>query len=98
MGVVALGVNKGIEVAGTILMPLLFLLILALTVYTLTLSGSAKGIKFYLKPDLSKLAGTTTWSSALGQAFLSVGVGMGIIVTYGSHVAKNIDLPISLCG
>lgn len=86
------GVNKGIERYSKILMPVLFLLIIVISIRSLTLSGAGEGLKFLFKPDFSKI----TWKvllAALGQAAFSLSIGMGTLITYGSYIRKNINLP-----
>jgi NSS family neurotransmitter:Na+ symporter len=86
--VVSHGVSGGIEKAAKILMPTLFVMILALIVYALTLPNAMEGIKFYLVPDFSQITGKVVYS-ALGQAFFSLSLGMGALITYGSYVSKK---------
>ncbi|MDH5433446.1 MAG: sodium-dependent transporter [Gammaproteobacteria bacterium] len=86
--IVAKGVSGGIERAAKILMPTLFVMILCLIVYALTLPNAFDGVKFYLVPDFSKITGDVVYS-ALGQAFFSLSLGMGALITYGSYVSKN---------
>ncbi len=82
------GIRKGIERWSKVLMPLLFLLLLAVIVRGILLPGSEKGIDFFLKPDFSKItvAGVL---DALGQAFFSLSLGMAIMITYGSYLGKE---------
>ena len=86
------GVKDGIEKASKVLMPVLFLILVAIAVYALTLgSGVREGLSFYLKPDFSGI----TFKSvlvAMGQAFYSLSLGMGIMITYGSYVKDDVDL------
>jgi NSS family neurotransmitter:Na+ symporter len=89
--IVSKGVKKGIERWTKVLMPLLFILIIVLAVRALTLPGAEKGIAFYLRPDFSKLSGTVVLF-ALGQAFFSLSLGMGTMVTYGSYISKSDNL------
>ena len=86
--VITMGVQKGIENVGKILMPILFLLLILMCVRSLTLSGSQEGMKFLFKPDFSKLTGQSVLS-ALGQSFFSLSIGMGAMVTYGSYIRKE---------
>lgn len=90
--IVAGGVGKGIERACKILMPALFILLLVLIVRAVTLPGAREGIVFYLKPDFSKLTGKSVLD-ALSQGFFSLSLGMGIMITYGSYIAKDDNLP-----
>jgi NSS family neurotransmitter:Na+ symporter len=78
----------------SILMPILFILIASLAVRALTLPGAKEGISFYLKPDFSQLSGKLVLF-ALGQAFFSLSLGMGIMVTYGSYISKSDNLVTS---
>ncbi|MCR4965255.1 MAG: sodium-dependent transporter [Bacteroidales bacterium] len=86
--VITMGVQKGIEKVGKILMPVLFLLLILMCVRSLTLSGSHQGMSFLFKPDFSKLTGQSILS-ALGQSFFSLSIGMGAMVTYGSYIRKE---------
>jgi NSS family neurotransmitter:Na+ symporter len=86
--IVAKGVQQGIEAASKILMPTLFLILLGLIVYALTLNGAGKGVSFYLIPDFSKISLGTVYS-AMGQAFFSLSLGMGALITYGSYISKK---------
>jgi len=89
--IISKGVKKGIEKWTKILMPALFLLIVLLAVRALTLPGAGQGIAFYLKPDFSKLSGTVILY-AVGQAFFSLSLGMGTMITYGSYISKSNNL------
>jgi len=82
------GVEGGIERWSKILMPLLFVLLIGLIIYANTLDGAGKGLEFYLKPDFSKLTGKVALE-ALGQAFFSLSLGMGLMITYGSYLSKK---------
>ena len=79
-GIVLGGVKKGIEKFSNIAMPVLFVLILVLIVYSLTLPGSSKGVSYLLKPDFSKL-NADAFAAALGQAFFSLSLGVCTILT-----------------
>ena len=95
MGIVLGGVGKGIERACKVMMPLLFLIMLALIWRAVTLPGATAGLEFYLKPDFSKL----TWRAvldALSQAFFSLSLGMGIMITYASYISDSDRLPNSV--
>lgn len=89
--IISKGVKGGIERWTKVLMPLLFVLIIFLAIRALTLPGAEKGIAFYLKPDFSKLNGTVILF-ALGQAFFSLSLGMGTMITYGSYISKSDNL------
>ncbi len=88
------GVSGGIEKWCKILMPALFVILLVLIVRTLTLPGAGKGLAFYLKPDFSKLNAKVVYD-ALSQAFFSLSLGEGVMITYGSYLAKDTNLPRS---
>ena len=85
------GVEKGIERASKILMPILLVLMLVVIVRGVTLPGAAAGMEFYLKPDFSKVNGQVVLA-ALGQAFFSLSLGMGAMITYGSYLPKSSNL------
>lgn len=89
--VVAKGIAAGIEKAARILMPLLLVMILCLAVYGLTLPGAIKGLEFYLIPDFSALTAGVVYS-ALGQAFFSLSLGMGALITFGSYLSPKEDI------
>lgn len=84
LAVLLSGVSKGIERLSNVLMPLLFVLLLVFCGVSLTLPGAGEGLEFFLKPDFAKIT-PTTWLSALGQAFFSLSLGMGILVTYAAY-------------
>jgi len=95
MGMTALiiisGVQRGIERYTKILMPILLFLLILLCVRSLTLKGSGAGLKFLFHPDLSKLTPKVILE-ALGQAFFSLSIGMGTLITYGSYIRKKENL------
>ncbi|WP_462151292.1 sodium-dependent transporter [Pseudoalteromonas xiamenensis] len=85
------GVKEGIEKASKVLMPALFVLLIGLVAYVLTLDNAMAGVKFYIVPDISKLnAGVL--NGALSQAFFSLSLGMGILMTYASYISKKDDI------
>lgn len=85
------GVQKGIERYSKIMMPVLFIIIIALCINSLTLNGSSAGLNFLFNPDFSKLTANGILA-ALGQAFFSLSVGMGILLTYASYIPKSDNL------
>lgn len=85
------GVSQGIERATKALMPLLFILLFSLIIYIFTLEGSTEGLAMYLNPDFSTINGDLILS-ALGQAFFSLSLGMGALITYGSYLNKQQNL------
>ena len=86
--IVLKGVVNGIEKCSKVLMPLLFLLLIVLLVRALTLPGAGKGLVFLLKPDFSKITGNVILM-ALGQAFFTLSLGAGSMITYGSYIQKK---------
>lgn len=85
------GVKEGIEKAAKILMPALFIMLVLLVIYVLTLENSFAGVKYYLIPDFTKInAGVI--NSAMSQAFFSLSLGMGIMITYGSYLDSSDDI------
>lgn len=91
VSVVIGGVRRGIERSTLVLMPALFLMLLLLVLRSLTLEGAGKGITFYLRPDFSKVT-PATFLAALGQAFFSLSLGMGAMITYGSYLGQREDV------
>jgi len=86
------GVKNGIERYTKILMPLLFFLILLMCIRALTLEGASEGLEFLFKPDFSKITYGVVLE-ALGQAAFSLSIGMGALITYGSYIRKDNNLP-----
>lgn len=95
--IVARGVRTGIERFSKFSIPVLFVLIVAMMVYSLTLPGSGAGVRYLLKPDFSQINAKSV-AYALGQSFYSLSLGMGTIVTYGSYVSKKEDIVVSCAG
>jgi neurotransmitter:Na+ symporter, NSS family len=92
VGIIAAGVVKGIQRWSTILMPILFALLVILIVRSVTLPGAGEGLTYYLKPDFSKVTGRTLLA-ALAQAFFSLSLGMGALITYGSYLKDKDEIP-----
>lgn len=88
------GVEKGIERAAKFMMPSLFIMLIGLVVFVLTLDNALTGAKFYLVPDFSKIDGKVI-NSALNQAFFSLSLGMGILITFGSYMSTKSSVPQS---
>ena len=89
--IVLAGVKNGIEKYTKMLMPILFLLILILCIRSVTLDGAKEGLAFLFKPDFSNFTGKTILY-ALGQAFFSLSLGMGALITYSSYFSKKENL------
>lgn len=92
MGVTAFTVSKGIsggiEKAAKFLMPSLIIMIVGLTLYAMTLPNALAGVSYYLVPEFSEVTFEVVYN-ALGQAFFSLSLGMGALITYGSYVSKE---------
>lgn len=89
--VLCMGVQKGIERASNILMPMLFVILIVLFVTAMTLPKASEGLEYFFSPDFSKI-NADVWISALGQAFFSLSLGMGTLITYGSYYKKDVNL------
>ena len=90
------GIAKGVEASCKILMPTLFVILLLLVVRAVTLPGASKGISFYLKPDFAKLTAEGILA-AIGQAFYSLSLAMGVMIVYGSYFTEDTSIPRSAC-
>ena len=86
------GVKQGIEKAAKLMMPALFVMLIGLVIFVLTLDNAIEGVKYYLIPDFGKIDATVV-SAALSQAFFSLSLGMGIMITYGSYLDDASDVP-----
>ena len=82
------GIKKGIEKFTKITIPILFVLMIALVVYSLSLPGSGEGVKYIIEPDFSELD-ASGWACALGQAFFSMSLGVGAVLIYSSFMKKD---------
>lgn len=94
MLVVYFGVQKGIERGSKIMMPMLFGLLIIVTIQGLSLEGSSAGLSYLFNPDFSKINAKVVLA-ALGQAFFSLSLGMGAMLTYGSYLKKKDNIPSS---
>lgn len=90
--IVARGVAEGIETAGKILMPTLFALLIFIIFRSVSLPGAGEGLRYLFVPDWSQVTGKTVLA-ALGQAFFSLSLGMGCMITYGSYLSKKENIP-----
>ncbi|MFV0515895.1 MAG: sodium-dependent transporter [Aminipila sp.] len=98
--IVIQGVSQGIEKLNKVLMPALFIILIVLFIRGITIEGGAEGLGYLLKPDFSKVSGDM-FLAALGQAFFSLSLGMGIMCTYGSYLSKEENLvknTLTICG
>jgi neurotransmitter:Na+ symporter, NSS family len=87
------GVKGGIERASLVLMPLLFLIILGLAAWAATLPGAAEGYAVYLMPDLAEMRNPDIIRAAAAQAFFSLSLGMGAMLTFASYLKDDQNLP-----
>ena len=90
--IVAKGIAGGIEKAGKVLMPTLFVLLIFIIFRSVSLPGASAGLNFLFKPDWSLVTGQTVLA-ALGQSFFTLSLGMGCMITYGSYLSKKEELP-----
>ncbi|GAC16971.1 sodium-dependent transporter [Aliiglaciecola lipolytica] len=86
------GVKQGIEKAAKVMMPALFIMLVGLVIFVLTLDNAFAGVEYYLVPDFTKINASVV-SAALSQAFFSLSLGMGIMITYGSYLDSKSDVP-----
>lgn len=93
--VVLMGVEKGIEKVSKIMMPVLVALSMFIAIYAMFLPGAMEGVKYYIMPDLEKFS-VTTVVAAMGQLFYSMSLAMGIMITYGSYMKKDVHLESSV--
>ena len=93
--VVLCGVEKGVEKVSRVMMPVLVALSAFIAVYSVCLPNALEGVKYYLLPDFSRFSATTVLA-ALGQLFYSMSLAMGIMITYGSYMKKDVNLESSV--
>lgn len=96
LGILMFGVQKGIERVNKVLMPMLFVMLLFVMIVSLTMDGAIEGVKFFIVPDFSRVEASGgvvgILLAALGQSFYSLSIGIGIGITYGSYVGKDVSL------
>lgn len=90
-GIVVMGVQKGIERASKVMMPLLLGILVLLGCCSMTLPGAVKGLEFLFKPDFSKIT-TGVALDAMGQAFFTLSVGIGCLMTYASYFSDKVNI------
>lgn len=93
--IVLFGVEKGIEKVSKIMMPVLVVLTLAIAIYVMCMPGAMEGVKYYVVPDFSKFS-VNTVLAAMGQLFYSMSLAMGIMITYGSYMKKDVNIESSV--
>ena len=86
--IVVIGIKDGIEKFSKVMMPMLFFIVIAIAIYSVTLPGAGRGVEYLFKPDFSKIDAKVC-AAALGQAFFSLSLGFGTILTYASYVDKK---------
>lgn len=91
--IVSIGVQKGIERISVILIPVCIVILVILALFSTTLPGFGEALTYLLTPDFSVLLHADIWAAAFGQAFFSLSVGEGILLTYGSYMAKDQKIP-----
>lgn len=91
--IVCFGVSSGIEKINKIIMPMMFLILILLSIRSLTLDGAMEGVKFLLVPKWEYLLKASTWINALGQAFFTVSITGCCLVVYGSYTKKEFNIP-----
>ncbi len=92
LGIICSGIKKGIEHFAKILMPALFIILIGLFFYSLSLPGFSQAFEFVFAPKFSSMT-TQDVLSALGMAFFTLSVGLGINITYGSYMQKSENIP-----
>lgn len=90
--IVVQGVRKGLERSVLVMMPVLFLLLIGLAIWSGTLQGGSEGYAYYLQPDFSALSRPGILAEAAGQAFFSLSLGMGALMTYASYLRSKENL------
>ena len=93
--VVLFGVQKGVEKVSKIMMPILVVLTLGISIYTITLPGAWEGVLYYITPNFENFSATTVLA-AMGQLFYSMSLSMGIMITYGSYMKKDVSIEKSV--
>ena len=93
-GIVALGIRNGLEKAATVMVPTVVILLVGLAGYGATLDGAGAAYSYYLAPDLSTIVGDAAaiLPAAAGQAFYTLSLGMGIMITYASYIGEDRNL------
>ena len=93
--IVLFGVEKGIEKVSKLMMPVLVVLTLGIAIYAMTMPGAMDGVLYYITPDFSKFS-VNTVLAAMGQLFYSMSLAMGIMITYGSYMKKDVSIEKSV--
>ncbi len=91
LGIIIMGVRKGIETVSRVMMPILVVLAAVICIYSVTRPGALEGVKYCLVPDMSHFS-LMTFVSAMGQMFYSLSIAMGILITFGSYLKKDVSI------
>ena len=91
LGIIFAGVRNGIERVSKIMMPILVILSLVITVYSVTRPGAWEGVKYFLVPNFKDFSWMTV-VTAMGQVFYSLSIAMGILITFGSYMKKDVSI------
>jgi NSS family neurotransmitter:Na+ symporter len=91
--IVMAGIKSGIERVSLVLMPALFFIVVGLALWAFTLDGAGTGYDVYLRPDLDELMNPSVWRAAAAQAFFSLSLGMGAMLTFASYLSPEQDMP-----
>ena len=91
LGIIYAGVRNGIERVSRIMMPILVVLSVVITVYSVTRPGALSGVKYFLIPNPANFSWMTV-VAAMGQMFYSLSIAMGILITFGSYMKKDVDM------
>ena len=94
LAIIFAGVENGIERVSKIMMPILVVLSLIIAVYSVTRPGALEGVKYFLVPNLDNFSWMTV-VSAMGQMFYSLSIAMGILITFGSYMKKDVSIESS---
>jgi neurotransmitter:Na+ symporter, NSS family len=93
IGIVSVGVRKGIERTAMFLMPLLFMIVAGIAIYAAFLPGASAGYSFYFQTDFGAILDLDVLRAAVGQAFFSLSLGMGVMITFASYLSREDHLP-----
>ena len=93
--IVLFGVEKGVEKASKIMMPVLVIITIFIAIYSACMPGAFEGVLYYITPNFSHFS-ITTVLAALGQLFYSMSLAMGIMITYGSYMKKDVNVASSI--
>ena len=93
LAIIFAGVENGIERVSKIMMPILVVLSLVISVYSVTRPGALEGVKYFLVPNVKNFSWMTV-VTAMGQMFYSLSIAMGILITFGSYMKKEVSIEV----